>query len=51
LPTPRSVPPTSTHTRQQLRGGTGLLRLLYCYFFYQIGFRRGGGFHLFKGVH
>src|SRR5437588_5682687 len=31
-PTPRSVPSTSRHTKQQLREGTGLLRFLYMYF-------------------
>ena len=31
-PTPRSVPLTSRHTKQQLRGGTGLLRFYYMYF-------------------
>src|SRR5205807_7608642 len=31
-PTPRSVPSTLPHTKQQLRGETGLLRFLHMYF-------------------
>src|SRR5437879_166897 len=48
-PTPRSVPLTSQHTKQQLRGGTGLLRFYTCLSLYFLGIRQVGGFLLLRG--
>src|SRR5437588_12110835 len=48
-PTTRSVPLTSWHTKQQLRGGTGLLRFHTCISLYLLGFRQVGGFLLLRG--
>src|SRR5437588_523490 len=48
-PTPRSVPLTSRQTKQQLRGGTGLLRFHTCISLCLLGFRQVGGFLLLRG--